>query len=67
MALESVHSAALEQPALTTGSAGNGDYRCAECGYGIVAFRTLPTCPMCRGTQWLPQRFSPFAGRGSDA
>jgi len=47
----------------STGQPGKGDYRCAECGYGIVAFRTLPECPMCRGTSWTAQGWSPFSGR----
>ena len=31
----------------------NGDYRCAECGYGVSVHRSLPRCPMCGGTGWL--------------
>jgi rubrerythrin len=29
-----------------------GEFRCAECGYGAVVQRALPTCPMCAGTVW---------------
>ena len=29
-----------------------GEYRCAECGYGIVVRRDPPECPMCRSTAW---------------
>jgi len=29
-------------------------FRCAGCGYGIVASGTLPLCPMCRASDWLP-------------
>jgi rubrerythrin len=29
-------------------------YRCAGCGYGIVADGVLPRCPMCRANDWLP-------------
>jgi rubrerythrin len=25
---------------------------CAECGYGIVARRDPPDCPMCRACKW---------------
>jgi lipopolysaccharide biosynthesis regulator YciM len=42
------------------GDMGNGDYRCAECGYGIVVLRVLPTCPMCRGQQWIEREVAPF-------
>jgi DNA-directed RNA polymerase subunit RPC12/RpoP len=33
------------------------DHRCAECGYGVSVYRSLPRCPMCGGQVWL-------AGRG---
>ena len=42
------------------GDMGNGDYRCAECGYGIVVLRVLPTCPMCRGQEWIEREVAPF-------
>jgi hypothetical protein len=29
-----------------------GEFRCAECGYGAVVQRVLPSCPMCAGTVW---------------
>jgi rubrerythrin len=29
-------------------------YRCAGCGYGIVAEGKLPRCPMCRASAWVP-------------
>jgi hypothetical protein len=29
-------------------------YRCAECGYGIVASGDLPSCPMCKASDWVP-------------
>jgi hypothetical protein len=55
----------LEPPPVvaSAGEAGKGDYVCADCGYGIAAFRVLPECPMCHGTRWLAQPWSPFAGR----
>jgi rubrerythrin len=36
-----------------------GEFRCADCGYGAVVRRTLPTCPMCGATVWQarPPRF----------
>ena len=29
-----------------------GEYRCAECGYGVTVRTTLPFCPMCGGESW---------------
>lgn len=29
-----------------------GEYRCAECGYGVTIRSTLPFCPMCGGGSW---------------
>jgi rubrerythrin len=34
------------------GTRVDGDYRCADCGYGAVVHRALPPCPMCGGTVW---------------
>jgi hypothetical protein len=31
-----------------------GEYRCAECGYGVTIRTTLPFCPMCGGGSWEP-------------
>jgi hypothetical protein len=63
----------LERPAGTAdtpesanvqaGARGAGDYRCLDCGYGIVTFGLVPTCPMCHGTQWESARWSPFTTR----
>lgn len=39
-------------PVRSSGEEAGGDFRCAECGYGVVATTTLPICPMCRGTRW---------------
>jgi hypothetical protein len=36
------------------GEAVSGDFRCAECGYGVCVSRALPTCPMCSGVSWEP-------------
>jgi rubrerythrin len=43
----------------SAGSAGFGEFRCTECGYGIVARRLLPACPMCRGRSWEDPLTSP--------
>jgi hypothetical protein len=45
---------------LTAGSAALGEFRCADCGYGIVARRVLPACPMCRGMSWEESLTSPL-------
>ena len=45
---ESSHGPAL----LATGRRAEGEFRCAECGYGVIVRTTLPECPMCRGLLW---------------
>ena len=35
-------------------AAGRPRFRCADCGYGIVAEGILPHCPMCRASVWVP-------------
>jgi lipopolysaccharide biosynthesis regulator YciM len=47
------------------GARGAGDYRCLDCGYGIVTFGVVPTCPMCHGDQWESTRWSPFTARSA--
>jgi hypothetical protein len=34
------------------GEPATGDFRCAECGYGVCVSRVLPTCPMFAGVAW---------------
>jgi hypothetical protein len=34
------------------GEEASGEFRCADCGYGVAVFRGLPPCPMCGGTIW---------------
>ena len=64
-----IESRRSEGPALTrdgipdflvAGDPALGDFRCAECGYGISVRRTLPECPMCRGSQWEEPGTSPY-------
>ena len=43
------------------GSDASGEFRCADCGYGVVVHQVLPACPMCRGAVWQ-RRAAPFAG-----
>jgi hypothetical protein len=49
------------------GDRGAGDYRCLECGYGIVTLGLMPACPMCHGSDWQAARASPFNVRPSPA
>jgi rubrerythrin len=35
-----------------SGQAAAGEFRCSECGYGVIVQRTLPACPMCGGEAW---------------
>ncbi|MBX5474731.1 MAG: hypothetical protein IRZ20_06910 [Thermoleophilia bacterium] len=44
----------------TVGEAAVGEFRCAECGYGVIVQRELPACPMCGGTRWEQSAWSPF-------
>ena len=54
---------AREQERVDAGARGAGEYRCLECGYGIVTFSLVPKCPMCHGDQWEATRWSPFTPR----
>ena len=45
---------------LAAGSEATGEYRCAECGYGVTVRMMLPVCPMCRGQSWEGPGTSPF-------
>ncbi len=37
-----------------------GEFRCGECGYGIVCRSALPICPMCQGSSWEESLWRPF-------
>ena len=37
---------------LAAGREVSGEFRCAECGYGVIVRSLLPACPMCRGLVW---------------
>jgi rubrerythrin len=39
-------------PFTAAGEQGVGEFRCAECGYGVTVWATLPRCPMCTGESW---------------
>ncbi len=45
---------------LAAGAAATGEFRCAECGYGIAVRSILPTCPMCHGLVWDEPNSSSF-------
>lgn len=30
------------------------EFRCSECGYGVIVIRTPPRCPMCGCASWEP-------------
>ena len=34
------------------GEPADGDYVCADCGYGVTLQTELPRCPMCGGEDW---------------
>jgi hypothetical protein len=38
----------------TAGDEAPGEFRCADCGYGVIVQRVLPPCPMCGGGVWEP-------------
>ena len=46
---------------LTTGTPAAGEYRCADCGYGVTVHSTLPRCPMCSGESWEQSSWSPLS------
>ncbi len=51
-----------DDPALRlAGGSAKGEFHCAECGYGVTVYRTLPSCPMCAGEVWEQSAWSPFA------
>ena len=43
------------------GQQAKGEFHCAECGYGVTVWRTLPRCPMCGNESWEQSAWSPFA------
>ena len=43
------------------GERAKGEYRCAECGYGVAVWKELPRCPMCGGESWEQSEWSPFS------
>ena len=43
------------------GEAATGEYRCAECSYGVSVHQVLPVCPMCSGSSWERVGASPVS------
>ena len=48
-------------PFWEAGTSAKGEFHCAECSYGVIVMRELPTCPMCGGNAWEQSSWSPFA------
>lgn len=46
------------------GSKARGEFRCADCGYGVSVHARLPACPMCAGRTWEQSTGSPTPPRG---
>jgi len=49
---ESASEVVAASPTRRVAAAG-GDYRCAECGYGVTVRRDLVRCPMCGMAAWV--------------
>ena len=47
-------------------SDSKGPLRCVSCGYEIVSYRSLPSCPMCQEANWERARWRPFTRGMSD-
>jgi rubrerythrin len=47
------------------GRPAEGEFRCAECGYGAIVRNELPQCPMCRGLVWERSADGPLARLGA--
>jgi rubrerythrin len=50
-----------ESVGFAAGREVSGEFRCAECGYGVIVRSMLPACPMCRGLVWEEAAGSPFS------
>ena len=42
------------------GTRAKGEFRCSDCGYGVIVTAGLPTCPMCGCDAWEQIDWSPF-------
>jgi hypothetical protein len=43
------------------GNQAKGEFHCADCGYGVTVYTTLPRCPMCSGETWERSTWSPLS------
>ena len=43
------------------GDGAKGEFRCADCGYGVTVCRELPPCPMCGCESWRSVSWAPMA------
>lgn len=43
------------------GNQAKGEFHCADCGYGVTVYTTLPRCPMCSGETWERSSWSPLS------
>ncbi len=43
------------------GEHSKGEFRCADCGYGVTVCRELPICPMCGCEAWRAVSWAPMA------
>ena len=43
------------------GTEAQGQFRCADCGYGVSVRAMLPACPMCGGRAWEESLTSAFS------
>ena len=50
-----------ETPPYAAGEHCKGEFRCADCGYGVTVCRELPICPMCGCEAWHSVSWSPMA------
>ena len=46
---------------VSAGAHVKGEFHCAECGYGVTVYRTLPICPMCGCANWEQSAWSPLS------
>jgi hypothetical protein len=50
-----------EVPHYAAGEPCKGEFRCADCEYGVTVYRELPICPMCGCESWQSVLWSPMA------
>ena len=63
--MSELHPAGLEAGGdfvafVEAGARVKGEFHCADCGYGVTVYRTLPTCPMCGCEHWEQSAWSPL-------